>query len=167
MRISCSSSVLQIVTDIAVAISPTCSQECLVSDLHLEQRYMTSVSDLAHFCFQAFQQILAPFDCACPNFGADSSHKLFYINCFPGISVHHILQNYTGLPDWPDLRRDQGLLSFAKKGIFWVLGSYSTLVFVVARNPEVRSVTHFAPLELFIYKLFQPWNALFPIIFTI
>ena len=114
MRISCSSSVLQIVTDIAVAISPTCSQECLVSDLHLEQRYMTSVSDLAHFCFQAFQNILAPFDCACPNFGADSSHKLFYINCFPGISVHHILQNYTGLPDWPDLRRDQGLLSFAK-----------------------------------------------------
>ena len=69
MRISCSSSVLQMATDIAVAISPTCSQECLVSDLHLEQRYMTSVSDLTHFCFQAFQQILAPFDCACPNFG--------------------------------------------------------------------------------------------------
>ena len=114
MRISCSSSVLQTTTDITVAISPTCSQECLVSDLHLVQGHMSSVSDLAHFCFQAFQQILAPFDCACPNFGADSSHKLFYINCFPAISVHHILQNYTGLPDWADLRRDQGLLSFAK-----------------------------------------------------
>ena len=48
-------------TDITVAISPTCSQECLVSDLHLEQGHMTSVSDLAHFCFQAFQQIFGTF----------------------------------------------------------------------------------------------------------
>ena len=78
MRISCSSSVLPTTTDITVAISPTCSQECLVSDLHLEQGHMTSVSGLAHFCLQAFQQILAPFDCACPNVGADSSHKLLY-----------------------------------------------------------------------------------------
>ena len=104
--------------DITVAISPTCSPSCFVTDLHLQQGRVASVSDLTHLSFQASEQILAPLDRECPNFLTDSSHKLFDISRFPAISVYHIFQSSKELLNRPDLRHGRGLLSFGTKGIF-------------------------------------------------